>query len=79
MTELEPQAKPSALLEVAAWLDAEYAFLAAVVPSSDTNAAAQNVGMRAVTAEYAALLRQWARTGRRPVNRSVPERMARHG
>jgi hypothetical protein len=66
--------KREGLEEAAHWLDAEYAYLAAVAPHDTSDAGAQNVGMRAECAELAALLRQWAATGKPPEHRRVKER-----
>jgi hypothetical protein len=69
------EGKREGLEEAARWLDAEYAYLAAVSPHDTSDAGSQNVGMRAACAEFAALLRQWAATGKAPEHRRVKERI----
>jgi hypothetical protein len=66
--------KREGLEEAAHWLDAEYAYLAAVSPRDTSDAASQGIGMRAECAELAALLRQWAAAGRPPEHRRVKEK-----
>lgn len=64
------------LKDVAAWLDAEYRSLAAIEDhraSADGDFGALRLsGMARQTAELAALLREWASTGKAPPNRRVP-------
>ena len=70
-------ADPTTLQQAARFLDEYYCYLAAVAPSDHSEAHTQNVGMRAVTAELAALLRQWARTGEMPETRRAAMKVRR--
>lgn len=62
------------LEQVARWLDREYEQLTKLPAHGSTEDALQIQGAKAATAEYAALIRSWASTGKEPPTRRVAAR-----